>query len=111
MEAMAAGCRVVTSRLAWEETTAGFAELVEVDAGFQLYRRRIWSSVIGRCGGAWRMRGGGGGGFAAAAGVVCDGGVSVGLAVAGVGAVAAAADAGAVGGGGAVRGGMGSMVK
>jgi glycosyltransferase involved in cell wall biosynthesis len=47
MEAMAAGCRVVTSNLgALADTTMGFADLVEVDPGFYLYRETYMQTLI-----------------------------------------------------------------
>jgi protein O-GlcNAc transferase len=47
MEAMAAGCRVVTTWLgALPETTGGFAELVAADEGFVVYREAYRETLI-----------------------------------------------------------------
>jgi glycosyltransferase involved in cell wall biosynthesis len=47
LEAMAAGCRVVTSRLgALPETTAGFAELVDVGTDWEDYVGRFAETVV-----------------------------------------------------------------
>jgi glycosyltransferase involved in cell wall biosynthesis len=47
MEAMAAGCRLITTYMAaLPETTAGYADLVQPDPGFHVYRQAYLQTVI-----------------------------------------------------------------